>query len=77
MSEIATSAKPRKKKPDRNRGDDGVPPTPQTIHHDQLAAAYHRGASDTLRTIIIAAQAALAKHTQEAPQNEGSHEQPK
>ncbi len=67
MSEISPTAKPRKgKNPDTLRrygeGDAaGVAPTPGTIKHDTLAQAYARGATDALRAVMVAAQAALNK----------------
>jgi len=75
-------APPRKKK-DRSiaRYSDGIQPR-ATITHDRLAEEYRNGARDALRSIILAAQAALAKHGEpqsfqlrKPPRNEGSHEQ--
>ncbi len=52
----------KRKNPDTlRRYNDGIAPTPGTIKHDNLAEAYRRGAVDALRTVIIAAQTALAK----------------
>jgi len=39
----------------------GIAPTPGTIKHDNLAEAYRRGGVDALLTVMLAAQAALAK----------------
>jgi len=49
--------------------------TPATIQHDQIADAYHRGGRDALRVILVAVQAALAKHDspRKAPESEGGH----
>ncbi len=52
----------KRKNPDTlRRYNDDTAPTPGTIKHDNLAEAYRRGAVDALRTVILAAQAALAK----------------
>ncbi len=63
MSEISPDTKPLKRKnPDSiRRYRDYVPPTPGTIQHDGLAEAYARGATDALRAVMVAAQAALNK----------------
>jgi len=73
MTEIVPSAKPRKIKVASARrqtysNGEIVPPTAGTIRHDIQAESYRRGASDALRVVMIAAQAALAKHnSQQTP----------
>ncbi len=63
MSDNTIPSKPLKaKNPDTiRRYRDYVPPTPGTIQHDGLAEAYARGATDALRAVMVAAQAALNK----------------
>lgn len=51
----------KRKNPDTLRRYDNIPPTPGALRHDNLAEAYRRGAVDALRSVIVAAQAALAK----------------